>query len=414
MRNGSRRRIRVLVLNEYYWPGVEATARLLTDLCEFLSLDFDVTVVTGMLTGVSVNPGRFSHNGVEIIRVHSTAFDRTRLGRRAVNYLTFLISAFSAGIRESRPDVVLCMTDPPIIANVALGVARRFRVPLVVVSQDVFPEIAVQLRRLEQPLLVALLRRMIGFYLRRADRVVAIGETMRERLETKGAPADRIIVIPNWTDTESIRPMPRDNDWAREQGFDERFVVMHSGNVGHAQDLETLVRASTFLRDLDDLTFAIIGTGARHIALAELAERIDADAVRFLAYQPNEIVAKSLSSADIHFVGLARGLAGYVVPSRLYGILAAGRPVLVSADPESETARLVDKVGCGIVLPPGQPDLVAAAIRDVHDGVHNLEEMGLRGREYVVREGDRAGAVGRYRALLSEVVGASHVRASRA
>jgi len=106
-------------------------------------------------------------------------------------------------------------------------------------------------------------------------------------------------------------------------------------------------------------------------------------------------------------VGLARGLAGYVVPSRLYGVLAAGRPVIVSADPESETARLVAKVGCGIVLPAGRPDLVAGAIRDVYGGCHDLQEMGQRGREYVLREGDRGLAVRRYSALLSDLVRAS-------
>jgi colanic acid biosynthesis glycosyl transferase WcaI len=324
--------------------------------------------------------------------------------RRAVNYLTFLATAFWAGIRAERPDVVLCMTDPPIIANVALGVARRFDAPLVVVTQDVFPEIAVQLGRLEQPLLVATLRRMIAFYLARADRIVVIGETMRERIEAKGAPPDRITVIPNWTDTELIVPKPRDNAWARENGLATRFVIMHSGNIGHAQDLEVLVRASTFLRDLDDLVIAIIGAGARLPALKDLADRIEAERVRFLPYQPSGIVPLSLSASDIHYVGLARGLAGYVVPSRVYGILATGRPVLVSADPESETARLVDEIGCGLVVAPGRPDLLAAAIRDVHSGRHDLEEMGARGRSYVMREADRGSAVDRYRALLSELV----------
>lgn len=407
MENGSGgRRTRILVLNQYYWPGFEATARLLTDLCEFLATSFDVTVVTGMLGGAGAQRGRFMHNGVEIVRVRSTSYDRTMLGRRAINYGTFLASAFSVGVREEKPDVVLCMTDPPIIANVALGVARRFKVPLVVVSQDVFPEIAVQLGRLEQPLAIALLRRMIGYYLRRADRVVAIGETMRERLEAKGAPPDRITVIPNWTDTKSIVPKPRDNDWAHEHGFGGRFVVMHSGNVGHAQDLDALIRASTFLRDLDDLAVAIIGVGARHAALIDLARRIDADAVRFLPFQEREIISESLSAADIHYVGLARGLAGYVVPSRLYGILAAGRPVLVSADPESETAKLVQEVGCGVVVPPGRADLVAATIRDVHAGRHDLAEMGARGREYVAREADRSVAVRRYAELLNELAAA--------
>jgi colanic acid biosynthesis glycosyl transferase WcaI len=399
-------RMRILVLNQYYWPGVEATARLLTDLCEFLAVSFDVTVVTGMLGGdIDVQPGRTTHNGVEIVRVRSTAFDRAALGRRATNYLTFLASAFAAGVRERRPDVVLCMTDPPIIANVALGVARRFGVPLVVVSQDVFPEIAVELGRLEQPFVVSLLRHMIGYYLRRADRVVAIGDTMRARLEAKGAPPERITVIPNWTDTGLVEPKPRDNDWAVEHAFAGRFVVMHSGNVGYAQDLETLVRASTFLRDLDDLSVAIIGTGARQVALIELAERLEADAVQFLPYQDREVIAWSLSSADLHYVGLGSGLAGYVVPSRLYGILAVGRPVLVSADAESETARLVSEIGCGVVVPPGRADLVARVLRDAHDGAYDLAAMGARGREYVHAEGDRSRAVARYSALLSEVVG---------
>src|SRR5205823_697520 len=101
----------------------------------------------------------------------------------------------------------------------------------------------------------------------------------------------------------------------------------------------------------------------------------------------------SLSSADAHFVGLARGLAGYIVPSRLYGILAAGRPVIAAADAESETARLVSEVGCGVVVPPGRPDLVAGVIRDIHAGRYDLDEMGRRGRDWVVDEADRAHAV---------------------
>jgi colanic acid biosynthesis glycosyl transferase WcaI len=397
------RRVKLLVLNQYYWPGVEATARLLTDLCEFLAVSFDVTVVTGMLNGVSTSPGRSERNGVKVIRVRSSSFDRTSLMPRAVNYATFLLNAFWVGIRAEKPDVVLCMTDPPIIGNVALGVARRFGAPLVVVSQDVFPEIAIQLRRLEQPVLVALLRRLVSSYLHRADRVVAIGDTMRKRLEAKGARPDRITVIPNWTDTGSIFPMPRDNPWAREHGLDSGLVVMHSGNIGYAQDLESLVRASTFLRDLDELGIAIIGTGARAQSLRDLAARIEANAVRFLPYQPAEIVSQSLSAATIHYVGLAWGLAGYVVPSRLYGILAAGRPVIVSADLESETGTLVAEVGCGVVVPPGRPDLVAKTIREISNGVYDLDEMGALGREYVLREGTREAAVERYRSLLPDL-----------
>jgi glycosyltransferase involved in cell wall biosynthesis len=397
------RKPRLLVLNQYYWPGIEATAQLLTDLCEALAEDVDVTVVTGVLHGHEDEPRRLVHNGVEIVRVPSTSFERSKLFARASNYVTYLGNALLRGLRGSRPDIVLCMTDPPVIADIALLVARRYRAPLVVISQDVFPEIAVQLGRLENPVATRLLRSLVSLYLRRADRVVAIGETMQRRLEEKGARPDRVRVIPNWVDTERLAPRDRANEWARNIGLDKRFVVMHSGNVGHAQDLDSLVRSATFLRDLEDLWILIIGTGARHAELKSLAELLEVDQVRFLYYQSRGVLPQSLSAADVHVVGLAPGLAGYVVPSRLYGILAVARPVIVAADAESETAQVVQRVGCGIVVPPGRPELLARAIRDAHDGKFDLVEMGLRGREWVEREADRSVAMRRYRDLLGEL-----------
>jgi colanic acid biosynthesis glycosyl transferase WcaI len=402
-RRSTSARPRLLVFNQYYWPGVEATANLLADLCSSLTSEFDVTVVTGVLHNPPTAAGRLTHDGVDIVRVRSTSFERRYLSLRALNYLTYLLQSLRAGLFARRPHVVLCMTDPPVIANVALLVARRFRVPLVVISQDVFPEIAVELKRLKSRTLVAFLRGLIRYYLERADHVVAIGETMRERLIAKGAVAERITVIPNWVDTNAIEPTPRDNEWSRENGLDSSFVVMHSGNVGHAQNLDSLVRAATFLRDLDDLVVAIVGSGARLADLSELADVLETDRVRFLPYQPRDVLSRSLSAGDVHVVGLASGLAGYAVPSRLYGILAAARPVIVAADPESETARLVASVGCGVVVPPGRPELLAAAIRSAYDGELELAAMGARGREYVAAEADRRIALGKYREMLVAV-----------
>jgi colanic acid biosynthesis glycosyl transferase WcaI len=397
------RRPRVLVLNQYFWPGVEATAHLLSELTVALADEFEITVVTGMVPDAT-EAGRSQLDGVEIVRVRSTAFDRRRLVLRATNYLTYLAQSLVEGMRAEPPDIVLCMTDPPVIADVALLVARRFHVPLVVISQDVFPEVAVELNRLDNPALIGALRMAIRFYLQRADRVVAIGDTMRLRLEAKGADPSRVVVIPNWVDATALEPRAHDNAWAREHELAGKFVVMHSGNIGHAQDLDALVRAATFLRDLDNLRIVLIGGGARRDELKALARLLEIDQVRFLGYQPREMLPESLSSAHVHVVGLARGLSGYVVPSRFYGVLAVGRPVIAATDPDSETAKIVSETGCGIVVPPGRPELLAGAIRRAYDGELDLAEMGERGRDYVAAEADRSVAVDRYRRLLREVL----------
>ena len=397
------RKPRLLVVNQYYWPGVEATAHLLTELCEALTDEYEIRVLTGVLRGHEQLPRREIRNGVEIIRVPSTAFERARLGLRALNYVSYIGSSLLQGLTGSRPDLVLCMTDPPMVGDVGLVVAKRFGVPLLVISEDVFPEIATQLGRLNNRLLVGTLRQMIGLYLKRADRVVAIGDTMRRRLEEKGAPADRIRVIPNWVDTDAIAPQPRDNAWARLNRLTGRFVIMHSGNIGHAQDLDTLVRATTFLRDLDNLAVVLIGAGARYTDLVHLAERLETDKLRSLPYQAREVLPMSLSSADLHFVGLAAGLAGFVVPSRLYGIMAAGRPVVVAAEGDSETAQVVERIGCGIVIPPSRPELLAEVIRDAYEGRYDLDAMGALGRAYVAEDADTRVALGRYRDVLREL-----------
>jgi glycosyltransferase involved in cell wall biosynthesis len=396
------RRPRLLVLNQYYWPGVEATANLLTELCEALAVDHDVRVITGAAPGM---PRREVRNGVRIVRVRSTTYDRSHLLPRAANYVTYVLGLVWKAMVAKRPDVVLCMTDPPFIGSVARLVAARFRARLLIVMQDVFPEIAVRLGRLRNPFVVRFLRLLIDSALRSADRVVVIGETMKRRVEAKGVAPERVRVIPNWSDASSVVPKPHDNAWARKHKFAKRFVVMHSGNIGHAQNLDALVRATTLLRDVEDLAVVIIGSGARRQELVALARVLQADKVEFMPYQERSLLSQSLSAADVHVVGLARHLAGYVVPSRVYGILAAGRPVIAAAEPESETAQLVAEVGCGIVIPPGNPFALAVAIRAAHDGEYDLAEMGRRARVFAEQNSDRSIAVERYRGVLRELDG---------
>ncbi len=398
-------RPRLLVLNQYYAPGLEATAQLLTQLCESLADEWDVQVITGRVRFHEDEPDYDLRNGVEVIRVHSTAYDRAPLRRRAINYFTYLARALRRALSAPAPDVVLCMTDPPLVGNVAYLVARRFRRPFVIVSQDVFPEIAVQLRRLENPVLVAALRHLITFALRRADRVIAIGPVMRQRLIARGARAAKTIVIPNWVDVREITPKAHENEWSRGHDLADRFVVMHAGNVGHAQNLGILLRATALLDDVEELMVVIVGAGARHAYTVELAERtVMPDRVRFFQYQDRARLAEVLSTANVHFVGLPRGLAGYIVPSRVNGILAAGRPILAAVDEHSETAELVQRAECGFVVPPDDPNMVAEMLRDMAKGRVDLGTLGKNARRFAEREASRDAAVSRYRDVLRDVL----------
>ncbi len=205
-------------------------------------------------------------------------------------------------------------------------------------------------------------------------------------------------------DTEELVPGPKDNQWSREHQLADKFVVMHSGNVGHAQNLDVLVRAATFMRDLDDVRFVVIGSGARQAELVELRDRLGADQVLFLPYQPREVLSQSLASADLHFIGLVQGLSGFVVPSRMNGVLSVGRPVIVAADRESEIVHVVEAARCGITIDPGRPDLLARAIREAREGAHDLAAMGRNGRAYVETEISRSVAVDRYRELIQELL----------
>jgi putative colanic acid biosynthesis glycosyltransferase WcaI len=407
--------VKVVFFNRSYYPDFGATGQLLTELCEDLvaRYGYDVTVVAGLPLAAEAPLAplpwyapvrREERNGVRILRAWGTALPNRKLAGRITNYLSYFSSASIAALRIGRPDIIVALTDPPIVALTAIAASRATRSRFVFLCQDVFPEVARLLEHVQGGAVEKLLARIGRFTVGRADAIVALGDTMKRRLiETKNAAPAKIRVIHNWADADAIAPGSKENAFAREHGLTDKFVVMHSGNVGHAQDLDSLVRAATFLRDLDDLAILIIGTGARHAELVALAELLEVDQVRFLYYQARDVLAESLSAADVHVVGLAPGLAGYVVPSRLYGILAVARPVIVAADAESETAQVVQRVGCGIVVPPGHPELLARAIRDAHDGKHDLAEMGRRGREWVEREADRSVAVRRYRELLGEL-----------
>jgi glycosyltransferase involved in cell wall biosynthesis len=237
-----------------------------------------------------------------------------------------------------------------------------------------------------------------GMFFRRADRIVAISDAMRERLIERGAERRRVVVIPNWIDSDEITPQPRDNEWAREHGLDGRFTLMHAGNVGLLQDIETYVDAAGLV---PEARFVVLGEGANKERLVERARAKGLDNVVFLPRQPREALSQLLASADAHVVSLMPGLGGLMEPSKLYGILAAARPVLAGMEPGTEAVQAVQRSGCGAVSEPGNPGSMAAAVRLLAElSKGEREEMGRRARAYCEQYCTRERSTGAYRDLF--------------
>jgi colanic acid biosynthesis glycosyl transferase WcaI len=405
--------VKICFFNRSYWPDQSATGQLLTELAEDLVAwhGCEVTVVAGrgLNSALADRAGwapltREQHNGVVVVRANGTALRPGRFAARATNYLSYFSAATLASLRVGRPDVVVSLTDPPVIGLTALWAARHAGSRFVFVCEDVFPEVAALLEDFHSRIVDRALDRVNRFLLEKADAVVALGERMRRRLvEEKGARDDRVTIIHNWADIEAIAPGPKDNAFARAHGLADRFVVMHSGNVGLSQNLDVLVGAAERLRSKELLVIAIVGDGASRQRLERAVVDRRLSNVRFLPYQPKERLSEAFASADVFVVSLRAGLEGYIVPSKLYGILAAGRPYLAAVDPTCEAAVLARDHQCGICVAPGDPEALAAALAALYDDPDRTRVMGENARR-LARRFDRRAAVQAYHDLFASVL----------
>lgn len=407
--------LNICFFNRSYWPDVAATGQYLTELAQDLAaLGCEVSVVAGApLTASAVRRGwglvgRERHEGVHILRANGTRFSPRRFIGRVANYLTYFASAALASLSVGRHDVVVAMTDPPIIGLLALWTARRTGAKFVFLCEDIFPEVAVLVEGFDNPLVSRTLDRINRYLLARADAIVVLGPRMQRRLvEEKGADPSLMTIIHNWADCEAIQPAAKDNAFSRAHGLADRFVVMHSGNVGLSQNLEVLLDAAEQLSGRADLVFVIVGDGSKRRVLEADARRRELANVLFLPYQPKALLDQSFAAADVFLVSLKAGLEGYIVPSKIYGILAAGRPFIAAVDPSCEVAAIARDAHCGLVAPAGDAGALASSIVALYDDRAELAAMGRRARDAAWTY-DRRRAVSAYHDLFLRVAGLGH------
>lgn len=396
----------VCFFNRSYWPDLSATGQLLTELAEDLvrAHGWDVTVVCGYpLRSNAHLPASEWRQGVHIVRATGSTLDPKAFAGRATNYVTYFASAALKGLRIRKPDVVVALTDPPIIGLAALAAAAKARAPFVFLCEDVFPEVATLLEDFHSGAVNDALTSVNRFLVRKARRVIALGDTMKRRLvEGKGADPAKVVVIHNWADCSAMTPGPRDNPFARAHGLVDKFVALHAGNIGLSQDLEIVLHAADQLRDRTDIMFVFVGEGAKKKDLQEIAQRRDLRNVMFLPFQPREAMDQSYATADVSLVSLQRGLAGVIVPSKVYNVLASGRPCVAAVEQDCEVAEIIQRAGCGYVVAPGDASALRSCLVQLAEDRKEAADMGVRARAAALHF-DRPRQVAAYDALLREV-----------
>ena len=340
---------------------------------------------------------------MHIVRAAGSTLDPTQFVGRATNYVTYFASAMLKGVRTRTPDVVVALTDPPIIGLAALAAARRAQVPFVFLCEDVFPEVATLLEDFHSATVNDALTQVNRFLVRKATRIVALGDTMKRRLvDGKGADPSKVAVIHNWADCSAVAPGPRDNPFARRHGLVDKFVVLHAGNIGLSQDLEIVLHAADQLRDRSDIVFIFVGEGAKKKDLQVLAEHRDLRNVTFLPFQPRDAMDQSYATADVALISLKHGLSGVIVPSKVYNVLASGRPCIAAVEDDCEVADIVRGHDCGHVVAPGDAAALCARILELAQDRGKAARLGARARQAAL-EFDRPRQIAAYDALLHEV-----------
>ena len=414
--------MRIVVVCPHFAPDLAPTGEVMTAIAlELAARGHQLHLVTALpwYRDHAIEPG-WEGQAVRrertpwgvITRVHPFPTDKTNIPARALGFGGFTgLSTLAALVDREAADVVLAMSPPLTLGLAGWCVARARRVPFVFNIQDVFPDVAVEVGAITNPGVIAAASALERWIYRRSDAVTVLSEDLADNVAAKivrgvaGPRADdlrsRVKVIPNFVDTTHIQPSERENSYRREFDLVGRQVVMYAGNVGFSQSLDLVIDAAVALAADPEVAFVIHGGGAARESLQERAQGLPN--VRFVPMQPKERLPEVLAAADVHVVPLRRGLARSSVPSKLYSILAAGRPVVASVDPGTEVERTLAEAGAGVAVTPEDPVAFTAAVRSLLEDRGRAAAMGRAGRAFVEDWASPAAIAERYEQLFDEV-----------
>lgn len=377
----------VWIVSELYYPEDTSTGYFLTRIAEGLVDNFRVGVLCSQPTyssrGRRALPDE-THNGVSIHRCWSSTFNKDVLPLRFVNIVTITLSILLNGLRRFRSaDCVLVVTNPPLLPFAVLIAARLCRSSCYLLIHDVYPEVLTASGIAKSnSLSVRGLDWLMKQLYKRMAHIIVLGRDMamlvRKKMETS---AHHIQIIPNWADVDFIQPRNRqDHPLLAQLGLSDKFIIQYSGNIGRTHGIEQLVACAEQLEDDPTVHFLFIGFGGKKPWLINRVSEGGIANITIMDYRLRAELSESLTACDVTIISFVQGMAGVSVPSRMYNVMAAGKPIIAVADPGSELALVVKEEGIGWVVPPGDIDGLRMAILEAKSNPELLVKMGLRGR----------------------------------
>ena len=386
--------MRILLLNQFFWPDASATSQFLTDLARGLADSGHEVHAIAADGGYTITSGDDQPN-VHIHRVKSAPFVRGKLGRM-LSYASFYLGAAWRGMRLPHPDVVVTLTTPPLLSLLGNGLtflrgSRHF-----IWEMDMYPDVAVALNYFTAGGVPDRLTGALADFSRRhADGVIALGDCMKQRLISRGIPKNKIHVADNWADSQAISVLPRPGD-------SSQLVVLYSGNLGLAHDLTTIVGAMKNLKGDRHFHFIFAGSGARREELSAIVKAECLDQVELRPYVPRQSLSESLAAGDIGLVTQRDDCCGAVVPSKVYGLLAAGRPILFIGPAAATPALIIQRFACGWHVPCGDIATLTQLLQRLSVTPEEVAAAGRSARRALLEHFDRPLGVAR----VAEIIGA--------
>jgi glycosyltransferase involved in cell wall biosynthesis len=378
------------IITQFYPPDYAATGQLIQELATQLGENnIGVNVFTGQ-PGYAFNeetaPAREKVQGVKIQRSRTSRLWSGRITGKAVNGVIFCLRTALHILRhQKKNDVLLITTAPPFLSVVGYVANRLCKVSYVCLVYDLYPDVATEFGLVSpsHPI-VKFWDWVNGKVWRRAKSIIVLSETMKNRITAKHPQvASKISVIHNWANADWIKPLAKQQNWfACEHGIDRKFTVLYSGNLGRCHDVETILDTIKLLKD-EPIQFVFIGAGAKQETCRQTVAELGLDNCTFLPYQDRKDLPYSLTACDLALVSIAPGMEGIVAPSKLYGVMAAGRAIAAICEPHSYLRELLAEAGCGASFNNQDSYSLANFIRHLASNPNLSKEMGLAGRQYL-------------------------------